>query len=724
MSSLPEPSDEQGRIVGCVVGGGSGGATHVRVDAVAGAGKTTTILHVALALPRLPILVLTYNAKLKSETRARCDTLAIHNVAVHTYHSAALNLYGDAACARDEGIADLLRRTSQRPASGRQNSFGLLVVDEAQDMTRLYFALTKRLILDACIPDVRVVVLGDARQSVYGFKGADTRFLTLAHRLPAFASAAASWTHLTLATSYRLAPNIARFVNSQLLEGVEVLKSNHGADGPSGRVRYLRCNVFGDMPFRQISAWLRQDGLSASDIFVLAPSIRVNLKQSPLRMLENRLVRAGIRCHAASSDEERLDEDVTRGKVVFATFHQVKGLERKAVLVFNFDASYHRFYERDAPSGEPVVRGCPNPIYVAVTRAMQHLTVLHDAKQPALRTIRSSLLRADCELVIDGSATNDRGGGGARKIEERVEPRVREMSVTELLRHQKQDVMAAALACIQLRADPGSECDSCEPVLTTLLKSKTNTGGDSWENVSAITGTAIPCMFEYETTGGCTLLRRASCTPKSLPAQDRDRIAGLCAKTPLTVADFLYIANVHITLTAGFTHKLRQIEAYDWVQAADVAAMLSVMRWHLADGHAVVYEFPASLTLSLPGRRTRVNLSCAIDCLSTAYENKTAFEIKCVSCLASEHTLQTALNALLLERGGGAAKGYRHILINLCDGSRREIVVGDGSGLLRAATILLEAKCADEEVTDDQTFIDSLCSPRVGDQGHPCAQQG
>lgn len=699
MHSLPPASDEQRKIVHAVVQDMS----HVKVDAVAGAGKTTTILHIAAALPSVSVIVLTYNAKLKSETRVRCEQMAIHNVAVHTYHSAALNLYSDGACARDEGIAALLRSPRRTCFAGRK--FGLLVVDEAQDMTHLYFSLTRRLIEDVCVKDVRLVVLGDARQSVYGFKGSDTRFLTLADRLPGFACPSRTWVYLTLTTSYRLAPNIAQFVNSQLLDGIEVLKSNHGHGRPRGTVRYMRCNVFGDMPFCQITQWLAK-GIAAANIFVLAPSIRVNSKQSPIRMLENKLVRAGVRCYAASSDEERLDEDVTRGKIVFATFHQVKGLERKAVMVFNFDASYHKYYERDT-SGV----GCPNPIYVAATRAIQHLTLLHDAKQAPLRTVRVRNLASDSDFVIDGSQYKAGDNRSIRAVEK--ECRTCEIAVTELLKHQRQDVLHAAMACLDLRVN---EAEEVEGNLNTLLKSKIHTGNDSWENVAAITGTAIPCMFEYEMTGRCTILTRAACSPKSLPALDRCRIEKLVARHDLVTADFLYIANVHITLTAGFTHKLRQIRSYDWIRPDDVVAMLGVMRHHVTgSADAVLYEFPASLTLELPGRNTKVHLSCAIDCLDKM--TKTAFEIKCVSSLVSEHVLQAALNALLLEKGVGVAKGYRHVLMNLCDGCTREIIVGDTCGVMQAAMILLEAKYADAQVADDVMFLASVASGASGASG-------
>lgn len=185
----------------------------------------------------------------------------------------------------------------------------------------------RKLLRDVCAPDVQVVVLGDTRQAIYGFKQADARFLSLADQLSAYAPVSRPWKTHPLATSYRLPPRVAQFVNSQLLEGRQVLKSSGTVNQPQGCVRYLLGNSFEDLPFREIKSWLAS-GLGPSDIFVLAASIRNNnsSRMSPICKLENRLVKEGVLCYAASSDDERLDEDVSHGKIVFATFHQVKGL--------------------------------------------------------------------------------------------------------------------------------------------------------------------------------------------------------------------------------------------------------------------------------------------------------------------------------------------------------------------------------------------------------------
>ena len=72
-------------------------------------------------------------------------------------------------------------------------------------------------------------------------------------------------------------------------------------------------------------------------------------------------------------ESEKIDDRVIGGKVVFSTFHCVKGRQRKYVFVLGFDNSYHRFFARNKPEDE-----CPNALYVASTRAINALYLLEN----------------------------------------------------------------------------------------------------------------------------------------------------------------------------------------------------------------------------------------------------------------------------------------------------------------------------------------------------------
>lgn len=56
----------------------------------------------------------------------------------------------------------------------------------------------------------------------------------------------------------------------------------------------------------------------------------------------------------------------------FETYHRSKCLERKIVLVLDFDASYFEFSKRNNSYNV-----CPNELYVATTRTLEHLLLFH-----------------------------------------------------------------------------------------------------------------------------------------------------------------------------------------------------------------------------------------------------------------------------------------------------------------------------------------------------------
>ena len=60
---------------------------NVVVDAIAGSGKSTTIIAVAEAFPKKRFLQITYNAMLRKEFRQKLDEHGITNIDVHTFHS-------------------------------------------------------------------------------------------------------------------------------------------------------------------------------------------------------------------------------------------------------------------------------------------------------------------------------------------------------------------------------------------------------------------------------------------------------------------------------------------------------------------------------------------------------------------------------------------------------------------------------------------------------------
>ena len=99
---LNEASDEQKAIIDSIKD------HNVKVNSVAGSGKTTTVLHMAKQYKDESILLLTYNARLKMETRKKKDNLGLRNLEVHSYHSFCVSNY-DNRCYKDAAIINFLK---------------------------------------------------------------------------------------------------------------------------------------------------------------------------------------------------------------------------------------------------------------------------------------------------------------------------------------------------------------------------------------------------------------------------------------------------------------------------------------------------------------------------------------------------------------------------------------------------------------------------------------
>ena len=133
--SLPwKPSEEQQTVCDHICRG-----DNVIVNAVAGPGKSTSILTVANALPKRSFLQITYNAALRKEFKEKVDELGLTNIEVHTYHSFCVKYFSKDAYT-DTGIRHFLY--SNEPDLINQYPdvppYDIVVLDESQDMTHAW----------------------------------------------------------------------------------------------------------------------------------------------------------------------------------------------------------------------------------------------------------------------------------------------------------------------------------------------------------------------------------------------------------------------------------------------------------------------------------------------------------------------------------------------------------------------------------------------------------
>jgi nucleoside-triphosphatase THEP1 len=336
---------------------------NVYVDACAGAGKSTTILNIAENLKDQHFLQITYNSLLRKEFKEKITQKKIENIEIHTYHSLAVAYFLPTAY-NDTGLRKILY--DNLDTTKKIPYYDVIVIDEAQDMTLLYFNFIVYFIKKLSLK-IQILILGDKNQGLYEFKGSDIRFLTEAAEIWKDFSLlkTAEFRLCHLKTSYRITNQIAKFVNNVML-GENRIDACRDGD-PVIYIRNSRHNII-KIVIYNIKKILEEGGLP-SDIFILSASTRG--VKSNVRRLENVLVENNIPCYIPSSEERDMDERVVEKKILFSTFHKTKGMQRKYVFIVGFDNSYFDIYARNLPRNI-----CPNTLYVGVTRAIVKLFLL------------------------------------------------------------------------------------------------------------------------------------------------------------------------------------------------------------------------------------------------------------------------------------------------------------------------------------------------------------
>lgn len=579
--SLDPMSDEQYKIYQIILNG-----ENAIGDACAGSGKSTTILSIAQNIPSSQFIQLTYNSMLSKEIQTKVEKLNIENLKVYTFHSLVVKYYNSNGY-NDSIIRNILLNNS--PPRTKIPFFNVLVIDEAQDMTFLYFKLIVKFCKDMGEP-IQLLILGDFMQGLYEFKGADTRFLTCADKIwNDFNMLKSNIFHkCTLKMSYRITEQMANFVNNSMLGEQRLLACKQGIP-----VVYLRRSTRDAEKYviHKISSLLAE-GAKPSDFFVLGGSVKG--ETSAIRHMENSLVENNIPCHVPMFETEKIDERVIEGKVVFSTFHSVKGRQRKYVFVIGFDNSYFKYFARNLNDNI-----CPNTLYVACTRATHGLFVIernnigtfdrplkflkmnhHEMKNTDyidFKGIPQTIFYTKNGEIDDLSNSYNMRERNGRKLP------VHMTTPTDLIKFIPESVIEDISPILDSIFTRLSKDDEKEINISNVIKTKKG----FYEDVADLNGIAIPMMyFEqlYETTqyteihnftkkndhGGKVLYNIIQNSMADSKPNEYLFLKKLITELPEncnSISDYLYLSNLYIAVKEKLYFKIRQIEKqdYDWI---------------------------------------------------------------------------------------------------------------------------------------------------------------
>lgn len=572
--------------------------------------------------------------------------------------------------------------------------FDIIVLDEFQDCNPETFWLVECFVrannLRKGGQPARIVVLSDERQSIYRFRGADPRYLTLAPEVLGPISPY-PFAKVRLGNSFRLSSSAVQFINRVFLGGEQYISSSKR--GPKPIV--LRCNIWDSLAVAgAISPLIKR--YKPENCVTIAPSIRT---KGPLQDLTNALAQVyGLPINVPPDEETPLDDIVINGKLCISTIHQFKGRERKLVILLGIDASYFQFFGRDLPDDS-----CPNEIFVALTRFLQQLVLVHNGESKMMPCVSLDSLYDTAKIVNLAKRRikiphPDLPGRlivlglmlpkscGAREITQYVQGDALDKLVE---RHLRVDRLAPPL--------PRHEHINIRNVVLSDPKR------GFYESVSDINGLVIAAALELETAG----------TLRSLGRSSGGEVDETVLKCPEKLAAWVcrkacdYEASL-----SGYLPRVIQMKdhKYDWIKPGDLILARCRLDSELVDSaQGLNFEVEMQQQFYIDGQETQ--LCGRADIVhNTATKsnddmnNVTIWEIKFVSSLSNEHVIQTCVYAYLL--GSESGKLPRIILYNVRDGDKREIIPRHGiEGLRQLTTSVLRLRYTSKGEMTYKEFI-------------------
>ena len=719
ISLLPSSSVEQNNIVSHLKQG-----HNVIVDAIAGSGKSTTIITVAKALPNKRFLQLTYNAMLRKEFRQTLEKQHIHNIDVHTFHSLGVRHFTSEACT-DMGLRRVLYENL--PMKTPIPTYDVCVLDECQDMTPLYYHFIKHT-LQISQHHIQLLFLGDYMQCLYEFKGADARFLTMAESLWNQETFLRSTTFIscTLNMSYRVTNQMASFINEVMLGENRLRACRDGV--PVYYLRNSRSNIE-KIVIYHIKRILAEGDLP-SDIFVLGPSVRGTM--SNIRKLENSFVESDIPCHVPVVEGDKMDERVMEGKVVFSTFHAVKGRQRKYVFVVGFDQHYFSMYGRHLSPLE-----CPNTLYVACTRATHQLFLLETnqwSTDRPLLFLKKSHHEMKQTSYIEFKGTPQTTFWEREHKEEKEQ--IHRISVTDLIRFIPENIMehiAPKLLKLFVRIDDSTS--NQHRFSNEDIPGIVQFRNGLFEDVSDLNGMAIPSMFYDHVLRtkkfSSEVDKMSSVLYQLILSEIRDmrpnehvflrQMFDTLPTSCHSISDYLYVSNMYSSFQERLYYKLKQIDVseYTWLSEPTMKRCMDALSSMFTDvqtfmpevtilndqmeyAHSHIDTFlEHALSSSGTQKPTKFRFKARVDLIT----DTELWEFKCCSALSIDHFLQLIIYAWLWNMiPNHIQQSKRFYLYNIKTGERWELIgtLEDWSSIVVA---LLKGKYQTQETLNDDSFV-------------------
>jgi len=270
---------------------------------------------------------------------------------------------------------------------------------------------------------------------------------------------------------------------------------------------------------------------------------------------------------------------VVDGKIVFSTFHAVKGRQRKHVFIVGFDQSYFSHIARTADSDV-----CPNTLYVATTRATHRLYLLefgHHATDRPLdflkmghhEMISSDFIRFKGTPRIVFYKPNECEQSSQKIIEKKYEtPTGLIKFISDAVMDHISPIIDRIFTCSQIKdsvCDENGELD-IENISTILDIPTIIPTEHGFEDISDLNGIALPAMYYdkiHQKWGKMdkpnvlyTMIENSLLEMKDSEHFFLKNVVKEIPKVCDTIDYYLFLANVYTSIQERLYFKLKQIQ--------------------------------------------------------------------------------------------------------------------------------------------------------------------
>ena len=301
---------------------------NIIIDGVSGCGKTSLILKISNHYSNLKILALT-NTINKSNNNFDNNNLDIYN-----YQNIDINKF----------------------------NYDIIIIDDVQNLIKLHYNKIKK-IYNNNEKKAYLYIFGDK----YSFNNINNINYLLSIE-ENFNFNNYSWKYINILKSERINDKIALFVNNCLLLD-DVIKTTKISNNIP---KYYLCDI-NTKSLLLINDYLNT-GYKCDDILILSPSI----KTYSIKLLIKNLIKQKI--SISINKEDNLN------KILILPLNESKEIERKIVIIFNFDSSYLKYYKN------------VNNLYIGITRTTEELVLMHHFKYNYLPFFKYSDLEKYCDI--------------------------------------------------------------------------------------------------------------------------------------------------------------------------------------------------------------------------------------------------------------------------------------------------------------------------------------